>query len=461
MSQPIQESRQLHAQILSLRKRLRSLNLPEIVRPNSRSGISLPDNSQRARLQESLSELTSEVDDLRVVAADDATVASEFHSLETELADSHELMLKVHKLADFSVSLQSCDESLSDLLEHIDSYPSPPPATMSISYIADVSKPPEEQLLGRLSFVKALVEDMKTQSVAIRNDSRVQSECERILQTWSELEAMGMDRVNGQKSRPPSALSSGRTSRTSQTNTTASKHMKKASYSNLSASSGRFLAPPPANMKRGVSGSSATGSRSRSSSRMSVSSSVRSVSGPGSLYPVSSTLYSSTYSSRQRTNSVASGTPSSTPVKQPPTIISRPRAQTGQLARVASPTFSEASYSRSRSSLNLSRSSNRSTWARAPRQSFPNLPKSPPPKDKPTVKKPYIANPKNKLDVAVGDVVNKLPVNINVEVVADTWKDQSGKYWIGDQEPKLCFCRILRSQAVMVRVGGGWAELSK
>lgn len=79
----------------------------------------------------------------------------------------------------------------------------------------------------------------------------------------------------------------------------------------------------------------------------------------------------------------------------------------------------------------------------------------------PIVKKPYVANPKNKLDVAVGDVVNRLPVNINVEVVADTWKDQSGKYWIGDQDPKLCFCRILRSQTVMVRVGGGWSELSR
>lgn len=80
----------------------------------------------------------------------------------------------------------------------------------------------------------------------------------------------------------------------------------------------------------------------------------------------------------------------------------------------------------------------------------------------PLKKKPkYVANPDNKLDVAVGDVVNNLPVNINVEVVADTWKDQSGKYWIGGEEPKLCFCRILRSQTVMVRVGGGWMELSK
>lgn len=90
-----------------------------------------------------------------------------------------------------------------------------------------------------------------------------------------------------------------------------------------------------------------------------------------------------------------------------------------------------------------------------------NRVQTPPRRTQSAPKKAYVANPKNKLDVAVGDVVNKLPVNINVEVVADTWKDQSGKYWIGDQEPKLCFCRILRSQTVMVRVGGGWQELSK
>lgn len=37
---------------------------------------------------------------------------------------------------------------------------------------------------------------------------------------------------------------------------------------------------------------------------------------------------------------------------------------------------------------------------------------------------------------------------------------EAGRYWIG-QPPKLCYCRILRSRTVMVRVGGGWVELSK
>jgi len=103
-----------------------------------------------------------------------------------------------------------------------------------------------------------------------------------------------------------------------------------------------------------------------------------------------------------------------------------------------------------------------STWSRATRD-FSSIPPMTPQKKKviPPVRKKYIADPKSKLDVAVGDVVNQLPVGINIESVAEGWRDQSGKYWIGNQEPKLCFCRILRSQTVMVRVGGGWTELSK
>ncbi|KAI8597241.1 hypothetical protein EDD21DRAFT_385929 [Dissophora ornata] len=36
-----------------------------------------------------------------------------------------------------------------------------------------------------------------------------------------------------------------------------------------------------------------------------------------------------------------------------------------------------------------------------------------------------------------------------------------GRYVFGDVEQKVCYCRILKSRKVMVRVGGGWSELSK
>jgi len=126
--------------------------------------------------------------------------------------------------------------------------------------------------------------------------------------------------------------------------------------------------------------------------------------------------------------------------------------------RAVSPTPSNASVV-SRSGKGARRPSY-PAWGRPPPLPTHKFPPSKPPV--PT-RKPYVANPKSKLDVAVGDVVNKLPenVDINVEIAQDTWQDRSGKYWIGGEDSRLCFCRILRSQTVMVRVGGGWMELSK
>lgn len=43
----------------------------------------------------------------------------------------------------------------------------------------------------------------------------------------------------------------------------------------------------------------------------------------------------------------------------------------------------------------------------------------------------------------------------------DSSSGEVGRYVFGDVEPKVCYCRILRSRKVMVRVGGGWSELSK
>jgi len=68
----------------------------------------------------------------------------------------------------------------------------------------------------------------------------------------------------------------------------------------------------------------------------------------------------------------------------------------------------------------------------------------------------YIPDPKDKLDVEVARIVNKCPKSIKV-----TKAEGEGKYWFGEVIPKLCYCRYLRSGIIMVRVGGGWQELSK
>ncbi|KAH9894215.1 hypothetical protein C8Q73DRAFT_694913 [Cubamyces lactineus] len=483
------ELSELSSRIFNFRKRLRSIGINDVARPSARTSAPLPEDEARQAMAQALATLSDEVAELPAHVPENQNIEADLRSLRSELEASTELMGRVNQLADFSMALRQCDNALSDLLEHIDSYPSPPLGPLSAPHASDSSLPPEEQLSVRLAFTRDVINRMKALARALVNDPRVLPERERVWQTWVELEAMALDRINGHKSRPASVVSSGRSSRASVIK--SSSHLvhadsprtrgsldvprprgsidKKGSFSKLSASpGGKFLAPPsPANARRAASGSSVNAAaQSRSSSRLSVASSVRSVSGPMSGSG-SSSLYGSTFSSRQRTNSTTSNSSTTfvTPVRRTPALsTSRPRAQTGT-ARTSSPALSDASFSQGRSSLNLPRPpTSHSTWSRAPRTSFTSLPRSPPSSRGPpshSPRKPYVANPKNKLDIAVGDVVNRLPVDIKVELVQDTWKDQSGKYWIGDTDPKLCFCRILRSQTVMVRVGGGWSELSK
>jgi hypothetical protein len=69
----------------------------------------------------------------------------------------------------------------------------------------------------------------------------------------------------------------------------------------------------------------------------------------------------------------------------------------------------------------------------------------------------YIPDPDNELDMKLSHIVNSSPYRVTVKIVPD----QVGKYWFGDVNPRLVYCRILQSKLVMVRVGGGWVELSK
>ncbi|EPQ59376.1 hypothetical protein GLOTRDRAFT_136260 [Gloeophyllum trabeum ATCC 11539] len=452
----------LQTKIFGLRRRLRALSLDKVAKPSS-SNTSLPTDEDRKHLVALFSGIVQEMDQLP--PADGCPLSTELKSLQADVLAAQEMLSRINQLANLFVLIQHCDNCLSDLLEHIDSYPAPPAGPLLSSYVSQVTSPPEEQLLARVGFTKTVIARMEAQCEEVSDDPRATSEKTRVLQTWTELDEMSKERLAESKSRsvsvvsrPGSVISSGRNSSVSMNSSSnrsslSSAHRKTDSYANLSLrpSRGRHLAPPVIGPKRSTSNT--TDTSRRSSSRLSIASTTRSVS--GSQVPSSSRLHSTTFASRQRTMSTTSNSSTLTSPKVVPATPSRPRAQTGQSRQRRSPTLSDASSHRSSASL--------STWSRAPRESLTSLRKVSTPRSKipQMTKKPYIPNPKNKLDVAVGDVVNNLPVNINIEVVADTWKDQSGKYWIGDQEPRLCFCRILRSQTVMVRVGGGWTELSK
>jgi hypothetical protein len=69
----------------------------------------------------------------------------------------------------------------------------------------------------------------------------------------------------------------------------------------------------------------------------------------------------------------------------------------------------------------------------------------------------YIPDPANVLDVELGRIINESPYRICVKAVPG----EVGRYWFGESQPKLAYCRILKSSMVMVRVGGGWTELTQ
>ncbi|KAJ7667745.1 hypothetical protein DFH06DRAFT_1183443 [Mycena polygramma] len=454
------EMYELQTHIFALRKRLRALSIEGLAGSSFVSATYLPPADELDQVIRDFFLLCEEVATLPG-SVEDPSVDVELNSLRTEVTRTSHLVEHLENLAKFTEGLHTCDAALSDLLEHIDTYPSVP-LTLTSSFRAPTDLPAEEQLASRLSFTNSAIERLATLFALVKDDQRAIAERDRIQQTWSELEEMAKDRIVGRRSRPVSVASSGRGSGRSSSASVRSSNAsvrsasirkspsKAPTYSGLSASAtatgpsqqrarSRLVPPQPQSASRR---STYGTERSRPASQLSNISTNRSTSGP--------VIHGSTFASRQRTSSL---TPS----------ISGPRRSSGlhlPSHRTASPSVSDAS-SYSRSVMTPSRSSSNST-TRTPRYSLPPVPKSVTPKKKaPPPRKKYVANPKSKLDVAVGDVINKLPVGISIEGVSDSWKDQSGKYWIGDQDPRLCFCRILRSQTVMVRVGGGWTELSK
>ncbi|ORY97752.1 hypothetical protein BCR43DRAFT_490304 [Syncephalastrum racemosum] len=122
--------------------------------------------------------------------------------------------------------------------------------------------------------------------------------------------------------------------------------------------------------------------------------------------------------------------------KRPPSSMSRPSSSQGNHSTASSP-----SMRRSRVPLRPSKT--------------PSPAQLPPSRSVSRTR--YVADPKNELDMELGRIVNETPYRVKVKMVPG----EVGKYWFGDTNPRLVYCRILPSKLVMVRVGGGWVELSK
>lgn len=510
------EQRSLMDQISQCRADLRSIRIAISAKPefeNFEDAVSpLPTTTEARDMRSQFDAIANRVGTLGIGSKDDK-VTAELKSLKIELEASRVLLGHVDHLAGFAYKVEQCDTALSDLLEHADTYPDQPDETSS-SHVPNKSKLPVDQLQDRLDFCEREVDSLHAGFALVGDDERALGERARVMEMWEDVADSARQKITSARSsspkNPPSSkirallpslpvkpIAGRRSLLRDQSPGTPSPGPETSRARTMSSSSSlkkpfilgdhgkSKLRPtrdrsPSRSSNRSVSGPAA-GSSGQSTFKMPTipsrphsRNSSRSVSGPLAGTP----QYSSpTVSSRQRTmSSTASirGKLPQLPVQGAlaPTAPRRsrvPATTPPTMTRATSPTLSTVSNTSdgshtkvkprlaSRNDPSTPRARKESTRGRAVSASNLKTPRPPAAKQKKT----YVANPKNRLDVAVGAVVNKLPADVTIEPVLDTWKDESGKYWIGDADPKLCFCRILRSQTVMVRVGGGWMELSK
>lgn len=471
-----EEMIQLKAKIASIRSELRDIGINALARPSLNAPFPVKTDVDKMRvrflrLQKERSKLPE--------SSPNPLLNAELTSLKFEVDNSVILMAHLSRLTEFVKRLAVCDGALSELLNHIDSYPTLPALDDLVHHFSDPKESPKSQMGARLKFTESVVNKVKACAESLSEDKRVVEESRRIQQTWEELHDMANDCLIEMPSRPSTSASINSTSVSSVRRRSVVPSASAPSPLDLSTKRG----PSTPRMNVGPQ-SSRTPSQTSNSRRPSSRISTRSVSGPslstpkgpsnpiapiahgtGSLrvrqrttstssnastgiFGTSSRLLASTFSSRQRANRTSVN-------------LSTPRPES-RLTSYGHPHSRGPSPSPPSSYQTPSRGS---TWSKARRSSLGGALsqslKSPPEAPIPKPRRTYVPNPTNKLDVAVGAVVNQLPVDINIEASEENWKDQSGKYWIGDDDPKLCYCRILRSSTVMVRVGGGWVELSK
>ncbi|CEL59424.1 hypothetical protein RSOLAG1IB_03357 [Rhizoctonia solani AG-1 IB] len=463
-----EEMIQLKAKISRIRTELRDIGINALARPsiNAPFPAKVEVDKMRVRflrLQKERSKLPD--------SSSDPLLNAELTSLKFEVDNSVILMAHLTRLTEFVKRLAVCDGALSELLNHVDSYPALPAMEDVVHHFSDPKDTPHAQMTSRLKFTEDAISRLKSCAESLSDDKRVVEESRRIHQTWEELHDMANDCLLEMPSRPSTSASINSTSVSSVMRRPLVPSSSGPSPLDLSTRRG----PSTPRMNPSVSSSrapSVSSSIRRPSSRVS----TRSVSGP---MPVStpkasgsrpiSTPGTGSLRIRERTTSTSSNAsngifgPSSRLLAS--TFSSRQRANRLGASLSTPPPMRPQSRGPSSSPPSYQAPMHGGSWSKTRRPSYggtlPRNFKSPPETPAPKPRRTYIPNPTNKLDVAVGAVVNQLPVDIGIEASEDNWKDKSGKYWIGDDDPKLCYCRILRSETVMVRVGGGWVELSK
>ncbi|CAO1632057.1 unnamed protein product [Parajaminaea phylloscopi] len=419
---------------------------------------------------------------------------------------------RLRLLADFADKASTTEASLASFLELLDSSlsresarttPSPsleshaedgPLTTLKNANLTDTSSQAvtalsssearQEEVRSGISALEALIEATTSSSAAVAQDLRVRRRVEQIQRSYVDMAEMAQDILLPGGKRSASVLSQA---------TTTEGSVSAASTPLLGsmllpdsvafADESPLTTPSRIPLRSSVSGRRSSTDESSFQRQRTVSLTTPRRSGLA-MTPSASRIPTCPRTPKSNHLRATSGDHISQATPRP-TVAIKPRSRLPSIAQSPAstpPNFARATAaSRSRRSVATS-SSPMSTPARRVSLRGPGdepsrleqTPTMPPPSAHTATHRPnrYRANPKSKLDIAVGKVVNRLPMQVSMVHASkasnggniqgqNEWKDDSGKYWVGHPDPKLCFCRILRSRTIMVRVGGGWQELTR
>ncbi|CAK9781086.1 hypothetical protein CC85DRAFT_325599 [Cutaneotrichosporon oleaginosum] len=368
----------------------------------------LPSSSEAKQLAKAFTSIADKARSMARAQPD----SPELKKLLDKVASQGSLVPDLAGLADVSDAAAVCDDAFSRLLDTVD---------------AGAERETRRQAEKE---AKAAVETLQHVSKPLLSDSRVALEKRRIFNTWLELRAVAEEDS---------------TAGSSTTGSSANVSERRAKPR---------LAPHPATR------------RMRTNSMFTA--------GPERGTPTPSRVLSDTSQARvRRTRPSLDNVPFSpkTPTRQRnslPSSISMPGRPTPRAITPTVPVPFKLSTSRSisRVSRSASSSTNLAGLAETPTRSRTRFASEPPISASGRKPKFMPAREKSTLDAAVQNVLKELDMKVPIvpagRLSPDEWKGESGRYWIGHgARARMCFCRILESKTVMVRVGGGWCELTR
>ncbi|KAG8764384.1 hypothetical protein FRC12_008129 [Ceratobasidium sp. 428] len=154
-----EDMKQLQAKIGSIRTELRDIGINALARPSLNAPFPVKDEVDKMRVR--FLELQREQNKLPETASD-TLINADLTSLRFEVDNSVILMAHLTRLVEFTNRLAVCDGALSELLNHVDSFPALPTAEDIVHHFSDPKETPKGQMGARLKFTESVINKLKT-----------------------------------------------------------------------------------------------------------------------------------------------------------------------------------------------------------------------------------------------------------------------------------------------------------